>query len=167
MSGLAVIAGLISTIIFASSMLPMIVKAVRTRDLQSYSLGNLMLVNGGNAIHSLYVFSLPAGPIWVLHSCHVATSVLMLVWYLRFAGRDAHHRKTSCPSPRHATVTVETMPAPPLQATAIPETSSLSPACPKPTNPTTAVPEPSVLIPATPKPTNPTFGPEAVALSTH
>ena len=52
MSGLALIAGLVSTVIFASSMLPMIVKAVVTRDLESYSLGHLVLVNGGNAVHS-------------------------------------------------------------------------------------------------------------------
>lgn len=85
--GLAVVAGLVSTIVFAGSMLPMVVKAVVTRDLESYSLGSLVLVNGGNVFHSLYVFSLPAGPIWILHSFHVTTSALMLVWYLRFAGR--------------------------------------------------------------------------------
>jgi hypothetical protein len=42
----------------------MLVKAHRTRDLASYSLGNLLLANVGNAVHSVYVFSLPAGPIW-------------------------------------------------------------------------------------------------------
>ncbi len=63
-----VIAGALSTTIFAISSLPMLVKAGRTTDLSSYSLGNLGLSNIGNAVHSLYVFSLPAGPIWVLHS---------------------------------------------------------------------------------------------------
>lgn len=98
MSGLAVVAGVVSTALFVSSVLPMVVKAVTTRDLASYSLGNLALVNSGNAVHSLYVFSLPAGPIWVLHSVHVTTSVVMLVWYLRYAGRSTPTRRTSCPA---------------------------------------------------------------------
>ena len=46
----------------------MLVKAYRTRDLSSYSLGNILLANVGNAVHSVYVFSLPPGPLWVLHS---------------------------------------------------------------------------------------------------
>lgn len=39
------------------------VKAARTHDLSSYSLGNIAMANGGNAVHSVYVFSLPTGPI--------------------------------------------------------------------------------------------------------
>jgi len=35
MSGIAVLAGVVTTIIFAGSMLPMVVKAVLTRDLTS------------------------------------------------------------------------------------------------------------------------------------
>lgn len=62
----------------------MLVKAFRTRDLASYSLGSLTLANVGNAVHSVYVFSLPVGPLWVLHSFHLASTVFMLVWYLRF-----------------------------------------------------------------------------------
>jgi len=58
------LAGIASTVIFVWSVLPMLVKAHRTRDLASYSLGNLLLANVGNAVHSVYVFSLPAGPIW-------------------------------------------------------------------------------------------------------
>jgi hypothetical protein len=81
---LPVIAGLISTIIFATSTLPMLVKAWRTRDLHSYSFGTISLANAGNLIHSVYVFSLPVGPIWVLHTFHLTTTGLMLVWYLRF-----------------------------------------------------------------------------------
>jgi hypothetical protein len=34
-------------------------------------------------IHSVYVFHLPAGPVWVLHSFYVLSTALMLVWYLR------------------------------------------------------------------------------------
>ena len=62
MSNLPILAGMASTVIFAASTLPMLVKAHRTRDLSSYSLGNMLLANVGNAVHSVYVFSLPAGP---------------------------------------------------------------------------------------------------------
>jgi uncharacterized protein with PQ loop repeat len=81
---LPVIAGAASTIIFAMSTLPMLIKAAKTKDLSSYSLGNIMLSNIGNVIHSIYVFSLPMGPIWLLHSFYLITTALMLVWYLRF-----------------------------------------------------------------------------------
>ncbi|WP_194288746.1 hypothetical protein [Ornithinicoccus halotolerans] len=84
---LPVLAGSVSTVIFAGSMLPMVLKAARTKDLASYSLGNLALANVGNAIHSVYVFSLPPGPIWALHSFYVVTTLLMLSWYLRHVPR--------------------------------------------------------------------------------
>ena len=44
-------AGLASTVIFAASALPMLLKAYRSRDLGSYSLGNITLANLGNAVH--------------------------------------------------------------------------------------------------------------------
>jgi hypothetical protein len=80
----ALLAGMVSTAVFAGSVLPMLAKAVRSRDLSSYSFGNLVLANLGNAVHSVYVFSLPAGPIWVLHGFYVLSSGLMLAWYLRW-----------------------------------------------------------------------------------
>ena len=86
-----VLAGLASTALFVASTLPMLVKARRTRDLSSYSLGNLLLANTGNAIHSVYVFSLPPGPIWVLHGFYLASTATMLVWFLRYGmGRFTH-----------------------------------------------------------------------------
>ena len=48
-------------------------------------MGNIVLSNVGNAIHSVYVFDLPAGPVWLLHSFYLVTTGLMLVWYLRYA----------------------------------------------------------------------------------
>ena len=44
-----------------------------------------MLANVGNAVHSIYVLQLPAGPIWALHAFYVVTSGLMLIWHLRYA----------------------------------------------------------------------------------
>jgi hypothetical protein len=38
-------------------------------------------------VHSIYVFSLPAGPIWALHSFYLTTSWLMLIWWLRYRPR--------------------------------------------------------------------------------
>ena len=87
---LPVLAGTLSTVLFAAGMLPMLIKAARTRDLASYSLGNLVLSNVANAVHSIYVFNLPAGPIWALHLAYVLASALMLAWWLRYreTGRD-------------------------------------------------------------------------------
>jgi hypothetical protein len=79
-----VLAGIVSSVVFAGSMLPMLRKALRTRDLSSYSLGNVALANLGNAVHSVYVFHLPPGPIWFLHTFYVVSSALMLYWYLRY-----------------------------------------------------------------------------------
>jgi uncharacterized protein with PQ loop repeat len=88
---LPVIAGMISTTIFALSTLPMLLKAFKTKDLRSYSLGNILLANAGNLIHSVYVFHLPAGPIWLLHSFYLLTTALMLIWYLRYQWRPRAH----------------------------------------------------------------------------
>lgn len=62
----------------------MLLKAARTHEVASYSLANITLANIGNAVHSLYVFHLPPGPIWFLHSFYVVSSALMLYWYLRY-----------------------------------------------------------------------------------
>jgi uncharacterized protein with PQ loop repeat len=87
MASVAVLAGMVSTVLFALSTLPMLIKAVRTKELRSYSRGNLVLANVGNAVHSIYVVQLPAGPIWALHTFYVVTSGLMLFWHLRYARR--------------------------------------------------------------------------------
>ena len=77
-------AGAIATILFAVSTLPMTVKAYRTKDLKSYSLGYLLLGNAGNIFYSIYVYNLPPGPIWVLHTFYLIVTGLMLFWYLRY-----------------------------------------------------------------------------------
>ena len=82
-----VIAGTISTILFALSTLPMLIKAFQTKDLSSYSLGNILLANVGNLFYSVYVFNLPPGPIWLLHSFYLVTTGMMLAWYLRYEWR--------------------------------------------------------------------------------
>ncbi len=84
---LPLVAGATSTIIFGLSTLPMLQKAFRTKDLRSYSPGTMVLSNAGNLIHSVYVYSLPPGPIWWLHTFHLITTGLMLAWYLRYEWR--------------------------------------------------------------------------------
>lgn len=104
MTSLPVAAGIASTMIFACSTLPMLGKALRTRDLGSYSLGNLVLANVGNAVHSVYVYSLPAGPLWMLHAFNEGSSAFMLLWFLRFelrllrrAGCDDERKSSGSP----------------------------------------------------------------------
>ena len=77
----ATLAGTVSTVLFAAANLPMVVKAVRSGDLRSYSLSALVLGNVGNLVHTLYVVSLPFGPIWVLHGFYLATMAIMLALY--------------------------------------------------------------------------------------
>ena len=92
---LPIIAGSISTMIFALSTLPMLVKAFRTKDLRSYSLGNILLSNMGNIIHSIYIFNMPPGPIWLLHTFYLVTTAMMLVWYVRYETPRESERQSS------------------------------------------------------------------------
>jgi hypothetical protein len=84
MNSVGVIAGSISTALFIASTLPMLWKAARTKELGSYSFGYLALANIGNGFYTVYVVSLPVGPIWALHSFYLVSSALMLLWYLRY-----------------------------------------------------------------------------------
>jgi uncharacterized protein with PQ loop repeat len=87
-----IIAGLTSSVLFASSKLPMLLKAYRTRDLKSYSFGHIMLSNTGNAIYWLYVTSLPLGPIWLLQGFFTMADMLLLLCYVRYQRVEAPSR---------------------------------------------------------------------------
>ena len=96
-------AGVIASVVFAASVLPMLGKAVRSKDLRSYSRGNLVLANVGNAVYSVYVFTLPPGPIWLLHTFYVVSSALMLVWSVRYGrlpspAEDPHDTHPAAPA---------------------------------------------------------------------
>ena len=80
---IAIIAGTVSTVVFAVSNLPMLRKALRTRDVSSYSLSSLVMINAANVVYSLYVFTLPIGPIWALHTFYLVSCAIMLVLCLR------------------------------------------------------------------------------------
>lgn len=79
----SLVAGTIATVVFAVSNLPMLRKALRTRDVSSYSLPSMIMINGANVVYSLYVFTLPFGPIWGLHTFYVGSCAIMLVLCLR------------------------------------------------------------------------------------
>jgi uncharacterized protein with PQ loop repeat len=79
---LAYIAGIVSSLIFVSSNGPMLWKVFKTKDMHSYSIAHLVLVNTGNLLYWLYIVSLPLGPIWLLHTFHTVVSVLLLTLYL-------------------------------------------------------------------------------------
>jgi uncharacterized protein with PQ loop repeat len=85
-ANLPTIAGFISTTLFALGTLPMLTKAYHTKNLASYSLGNILMSSIGNLIYAVYVFQLPAGPVWVLYIYNLVSTALMLVWYLRYEG---------------------------------------------------------------------------------
>jgi hypothetical protein len=87
MLSVSVLAGSVSTAVFVASALPMLVKAARTKDLGSYSVGNLVLANVGNLVYAVYVFSLPVGPIWALHSFYLVSSFAMLIMWLGYRRR--------------------------------------------------------------------------------
>ena len=99
-SSIPVAAGVIASVVFAASVLPMLGKAVRSKDLSSYSRGNLVLANVGNAVYSVYVFTLPPGPIWLLHTFYVLSSALMLIWSVRYGRRP---NRADDPAARAAT----------------------------------------------------------------
>jgi hypothetical protein len=86
----SVAAGATATVLFAVSTLPMLFKARRTRDVSSYSVGNIALGNVGNAFYTVYVLHLPFGPIWALHAFHTVSTFLMLFWYVRYARARRH-----------------------------------------------------------------------------
>lgn len=84
-----IVAGIVSTLMFVSSNLPMLWKAFTTKNFTSYSLGHISLSNAGNLIYWLYLFTLPVGPVWFLHGFNTLVTGLMLVGYLRYQGYNS------------------------------------------------------------------------------
>jgi hypothetical protein len=93
------IAGTASTVVFAISNLPMLRKALHTRDVSSYSLSSIAMINAANVVYSLYVFSLPPGPIWALHTFYLVSCAIMLVLCLGQRRAAARRAPTGPPDP--------------------------------------------------------------------
>jgi len=102
----ATLAGAVSTVLFAAANLPMVVKAVRSGDLRSYSFSALVMGNVGNAVYTVYVLSLPFGPIWVLHGFYLTTMAVMLALY----GLSAHAWRGRAAIPGHDATTAVRFP---------------------------------------------------------
>ena len=96
-----IVAGTVSTVVFAVSNLPMLRKALRTRDVSSYSLSSLVMINAANVLYSLYVFTLPVGPIWALHTFYLVSCAIMLVLCLSQRRSAADHAVPLRRSRRH------------------------------------------------------------------
>ena len=90
MEHIQMLAGSIAGLIFAAGSVDMLVKAWRTKDLRSYSLGQLVLNNVGNLFYWLYVISLPFGPIYFMHSFCTFVSLVMLIWYFTYRPATNH-----------------------------------------------------------------------------
>lgn len=99
---MALLAGSASTTLFVLSYLPMLVRALRTRDLRSYSRSSLVIANVGNVVQAGYVVSLPMGPLWFLHGFYLVSSALMLGLHLRH-GRSQHAEPGPDPEPATGT----------------------------------------------------------------
>src|SRR5262245_34313046 len=84
MEQVQMVAGSIAGLIFAAASWNMLVKAWRTKDLRSYSLGQIVLNNVGNLFYWLYVISLPFGPIYLMHAFFTLVSMLMLIGYFMY-----------------------------------------------------------------------------------
>jgi hypothetical protein len=80
---LPIIAGITSTIMFASGNIPMLIKVYKSQDLRSYSLSHIVMSNIGNGVHWVYIASLPFGPVWALHAFYTVTTAFMLALYLK------------------------------------------------------------------------------------
>ena len=91
-------AGLVATALFVGSALPMLIKAARTKNLASYSGGNLLIANLGNLAQSVYLASVPPGPLWALHAFNSLASATMLTWWLRHSrsGPNTSTRHSNC-----------------------------------------------------------------------
>ena len=63
----------------------MVVRAARTRDVSSYSRSHLFMTNAGNAVHTVYIASLPPGPVWLLHCMYSCVAAFMLAAHRRWA----------------------------------------------------------------------------------
>jgi uncharacterized protein with PQ loop repeat len=81
---LQLLAGSLASLMFVSSNFPMLWKVMKTRDMKSYSLGQIILRNLGNLVYWIYVASLPVGPVWLLQGFFTLSGMILLVCYLGF-----------------------------------------------------------------------------------
>ena len=90
MTDFPVLAGLMSTTLFVASYLPMLYRAVTTRDLGPPTAGRVWCwPTSATSFSRSTSYSLPTGPIWFLHGFYLGASALMLGLHLRHIGMDS------------------------------------------------------------------------------
>ena len=97
-NGLQVLVGYLCTSIFMLSRVPMLLKAIHTRDLRSYSPAHLLMSTCANLLFWIYVVGLPIGPVWILQIFFTITDVTMLalcVTQLRQLSRQEKNKTTN------------------------------------------------------------------------
>jgi uncharacterized protein with PQ loop repeat len=82
--GIQIIAGIASTVLFVCCKIPMLLKVLKTKDLNSYSPIHLGMSMFGNLTYWFYVISLPFGPVWILQGFYTTADILMVSLYLLF-----------------------------------------------------------------------------------
>ena len=92
------IAGSIASVLFIAAQLPMLAKAIKTKDLESYSVPHLILGNVGNVLYWAYVLSLPPGPIYFLHLFFTLSTAVMLLCWLKWERKSAKYNNPPTPS---------------------------------------------------------------------
>jgi uncharacterized protein with PQ loop repeat len=81
---LTLLSGTIAAILFTTSNIPMLLRAIRTKDLRSYSLAHFVVSNLANGFYWIYIITLPFGPIWLMHGFYTISAALMLLWDVRY-----------------------------------------------------------------------------------
>lgn len=95
------LAGSAATALFIISHLAMVVRALRTGDVRSYSRRSLAMANAGNVAQTVYVASLPFGPIWFLHGFYLVVTALMLGLVLLDGHAEPEQRGRATSSAAH------------------------------------------------------------------
>jgi uncharacterized protein with PQ loop repeat len=93
--GIQIIAGIAATVLFTMCKIPMLVKVVKTKDLNSYSPLHLGMSMFGNLTYWFYVVGLPFGPVWILQGFYTTADILMVSLYLLFQVYQKNKSRTS------------------------------------------------------------------------
>ena len=93
--GIQIIAGIVATVLFTLCKIPMLLKVVKTKDLNSYSPLHLGMSMFGNLTYWFYVVGLPFGPVWILQGFYTTADILMVSFYLLFQVYQKNKSRTS------------------------------------------------------------------------
>ena len=78
------IAGLVAGVFFVVAQGPMLIKALRTKDLKSYSPAFLVIAAVGNILYWPYILTLPFGAAFFIHIFMSLSTWLMLFFWWKW-----------------------------------------------------------------------------------